>query len=683
MALTSPQLMVRALGLMLALVVLLAAVGADAAQALQVDPDAKNILLDNAVSLFEDPHGRLDFAQIREKPEDEWQLAHRGIDLRNTRSTWWARIRLAAPPGAQQARVWEIESAVLPFVQMYTVDEHGNLWQSKVTGSSAPFGNRPIDYRSPAFPLELRAGEWVDVYLKIFGKDAMFEYVPIHLWDRDAFYSHANNEASLFGLYYGAALGLLLYNLFLFVSTRQRAYGYYVIALATFVLFIATYRGHGLEFLWPDAPDWNSRILGLTATAVYITEGLFALEFMETRKTTPRLHRGVIFIMLLASLPIAGFLLDRFSASFAMLGVAALSGTCLLVAATVLRWRQGSRAARYYVIASLILTVGGSLAMAGVLGIVPNSVVYPHAVQLGSVCEFLLLAFGLADAMNVLRAQKLRAERAARQLEAERNEQLMVAKDAAESISRIKDEILANVSHEMRTPLHAILGFAKLGMTRYGPESTDKTRAYFEKIHAGGTRLVHFVENLLELARLNANEVRPHPTRFDPEAVVQRVVQGLQPLLLERRLSVRIDKDPSIATIEADSTHLERILLNLTANAMKFSPPGGEIAIVLSRVPILGRHARAQDASVPLSYLRITIADQGPGIPPNEIDAIFDPFVQSSRTNQKSGGTGLGLTICRRLVQLHGGTLRARNLPGSGAAFDVDLPESAAGFAAA
>lgn len=668
------QTLSRALWLLL-IGLSIVAPGAVAAEVLSVDPDIAEISLDRAVWLFEDPSGRLELPDVRARPAEEWHAARDGIDFRNTRSTWWAHIRLAAPPGAHQSLVVDVASAVIPYVRMYTVGESGEVWQSNVVGASAPFGNRPIDYATPAFPLELRTGTQVDVYLRIYGKDPLFEYLPVNLWNSGAFYAHTAHEAMLFGLYYGAALGLLLYNLFLFVSTRQRAYGYYVVALATFVLFIATYRGHGLQFLWPNAPDWNSRLLGITCTAVYVTEGLFALEFMGTRAATPGLHRSVVTVMVATLVPVVGFLTDRFTTSFIGLGVAALIGTGMLVTATVVRWRQGSRAARYYLAASLVLTASGSLAMAGVIGIVPHSVIYQHAVQLGSACEFLLLAFGLADSLNVLRAEKLRAERAARQLEAERNEQLVVAKEAAESVSRMKDEILANVSHEMRTPLHAILGFARLGMRGNDPEHLEKTRSYFEKIHVGGTRLVHFVENLLELARLNANEVQPHPTRLDPEAVVQRFVQGLQPLLLERRVTVRIDKDPTIPSLEADATHLERILLNLTANAMKFSPPGGEITIALAPV-----HANTPNRADPVaapqaSRLRITVADQGPGIPPGEIDAIFDPFVQSSRTNRKSGGTGLGLTICRRLVQLQRGTLSARNLPGSGAAFDLDLPE--------
>jgi len=250
----------------------------------------------------------------------------------------------------------------------------------------------------------------------------------------------------------------------------------------------------------------------------------------------------------------------------------------------------------------------------------------------------------------------------------ERTRELSAARDAAESANRVKDEIIANVSHEMRTPLHGILSFARLGQTRLSPDTVDKCLQYFAKIQTSGIRLAQFVDNLLELARLGAGEVVPDFMPTDLPGLVNRVANEMDPLLQEKRLSVNISTDTAAPTADVDAHLMERVMVNLLSNARKYSPIGGTIEVTISDVN------PDSPAAVSDPALQISVIDQGPGIPDAELEAIFAPFVQSTRTDKRAGGTGLGLPIVRKIVALHGGAIRARNNDGGGAVFEVVLP---------
>jgi PAS domain S-box-containing protein len=234
------------------------------------------------------------------------------------------------------------------------------------------------------------------------------------------------------------------------------------------------------------------------------------------------------------------------------------------------------------------------------------------------------------------------------------------ARDAAEDASRTKSEFIANISHEMRTPLQSIMGFSELGMMR--PDTPAVLGAMFEDIHAAGQRMLGVVNDLLDVAKIESTVGTFHLERVDLRAMVRAVVREIQPLLDARRqaLQVAIADEPLLAKV--DPIRIQQALRNMLANAIKFSPLDGVIELV----------AEIDDGD----ELHFVVRDHGPGIPPTELERIFEAFVQSSRTKDGSGGTGLGLAICRKIVEVHHGRIGARNVPGGGAAFDMHLPRA-------
>ncbi|MDO8927235.1 MAG: PAS domain S-box protein [Sideroxyarcus sp.] len=251
---------------------------------------------------------------------------------------------------------------------------------------------------------------------------------------------------------------------------------------------------------------------------------------------------------------------------------------------------------------------------------------------------------------------------------------IVSAKEEAEQASRSKSEFLANMSHELRTPMHAILSFARIGRDRAGSAPSDKLRDYFDRIQTSGERLLELVNDLLDLSKFEAGKMPIEFRVVDLAQLARDVVHDLEAMMEIHGLQLEFVVADCDTRIKGDALRLAQVVRNLVSNALKFSPEGGRLRVEFASDAIqAGR--RAQDLGVMLPALRMTVADAGVGIPEDELETVFDKFYQSSTTRTGAGGTGLGLAICREIVEAHRGTIRARNLPGGGAAFDTILPK--------
>lgn len=232
------------------------------------------------------------------------------------------------------------------------------------------------------------------------------------------------------------------------------------------------------------------------------------------------------------------------------------------------------------------------------------------------------------------------------------------ARDAAEEASRTKSEFIANVSHELRTPLQSIIGFSELGAARAGAQ--PRMQAMFADILSSGQRMLGLVNDLLDVSKIESSVGTIHLERTDLRPLVREVARELTPLLDARRLRLDLHLPDEPLAAKVDPPRWQQVLRNVLANAIRFSPDGAPIVLT----------AALDDDDRP----HVTVRDHGPGIPPKELETIFEAFVQSSRTKDGAGGTGLGLAICRTLIQAHGGFIRAENMPDGGSRFHIVLP---------
>jgi signal transduction histidine kinase/ActR/RegA family two-component response regulator len=244
-----------------------------------------------------------------------------------------------------------------------------------------------------------------------------------------------------------------------------------------------------------------------------------------------------------------------------------------------------------------------------------------------------------------------------RRVEAERSAALERERDA----NRLKDEFLATLSHELRTPLNAVLGWARV--LRTARVDTGTQARALESIERNARAQARLIEDLLEVSRIVTGKLRLQVDAVDFAAIVDAAVEVVQPAAAAKRLrlTTRIEARPAMTM--ADPDRMQQVVWNLLSNAVKFTPPEGALYVSLER----------RDG-----YL-LTVRDSGPGIEPRFLPHVFEPFRQADGSaSREHGGLGLGLAIAKRLVELHGGTIRASGKAGEGigATFEVHLPSS-------
>ncbi len=243
-------------------------------------------------------------------------------------------------------------------------------------------------------------------------------------------------------------------------------------------------------------------------------------------------------------------------------------------------------------------------------------------------------------------------------------ESLVLAKEEAEAAVRTKSEFLANMSHEIRTPLNAILGYGEIlqfeARKLDRPDFVEDLRA----IEFAGRHLLSLINEILELSKIQAGKMDIYPESFDLSNLVEEVISTVRPLAQKKKNKLQVIKQGLPDSMFSDSSRIRQILLNLLGNSCKFTE-AGEIHLTVSGKTVDG-----------VKWVYFTIGDTGIGISPEKIPRLFEEFVQAdSSTTRKHGGTGLGLTISKRLAILLGGDIQASSELGKGASFTVSLPE--------
>ncbi|MEQ8166684.1 MAG: ATP-binding protein, partial [Alphaproteobacteria bacterium] len=240
-------------------------------------------------------------------------------------------------------------------------------------------------------------------------------------------------------------------------------------------------------------------------------------------------------------------------------------------------------------------------------------------------------------------------------------EDMATARDAAEKANAAKSQFLANMSHELRTPLNAIIGFSEILAGGIVNVDLDQQRSYASHILDGGRHLLALINDILDLSKAEAGKLEPQPEYFKLAEVVSIANDMLAGSA--RKKGVRIDTDiqGDISKLYADRRMVLQVLINIVSNAIKFTGENGRVAIE-------GQHMA--DGSV-----RIRIRDTGIGISPNDIETVLSPFGQvDNKLNRSHMGTGLGLPLSRRLMELHGGTLQLDSTPGEGTTVTLVFP---------
>ena len=231
-----------------------------------------------------------------------------------------------------------------------------------------------------------------------------------------------------------------------------------------------------------------------------------------------------------------------------------------------------------------------------------------------------------------------------------------------QAASQHKSEFLANMSHELRTPLNAIIGFSEMLDERMFGELNEKQAEYVKDIHESGEHLLSLINDILDLSKVEAGRMELDLKKFDAGVALENAVTLIKERCLRHGIALEIELDPGLGKIVADERKFKQILLNLLSNAIKFTPEGGTITV----------HASIRDQK-----LEVSISDTGVGISPQDQQTIFEEFRQVGvENNQAREGTGLGLTLTKKFIEMHSGKISVESEVGTGSTFAFDIPLS-------
>jgi signal transduction histidine kinase len=242
----------------------------------------------------------------------------------------------------------------------------------------------------------------------------------------------------------------------------------------------------------------------------------------------------------------------------------------------------------------------------------------------------------------------------------EKTVQLQAVNGQLELANKHKSEFLANMSHELRTPLNAIIGFSEVMIDQLFGELNEKQLEYQNDIHESGKHLLSLINDILDLSKIEAGRMELELATFHLPTAVSNAVTLVRERAQRHGITLGVEIDPRLGAFQADERKLKQVLLNLLSNAVKFTPDGGRVQV---------------SAELDTDKVEITVKDTGVGISPEDQASLFEEFKQLGKdSSRKAEGTGLGLALTRRLVELHGGQILVQSALGHGSTFRVTLP---------
>jgi signal transduction histidine kinase len=228
-----------------------------------------------------------------------------------------------------------------------------------------------------------------------------------------------------------------------------------------------------------------------------------------------------------------------------------------------------------------------------------------------------------------------------------------------ETTSQHKSDFLANMSHELRTPLNAIIGFSQVLREGMVGDVNAKQAEYLDDILSSGNHLLALINDVLDLSKVEAGQVELRVVPFSLQDALERGVSMVREQATTEGVQVTLHRNGSLDVVSGDERRIRQVIFNLLSNAVKFTPEGGRVDVSAARVD---------------GEMRVSVADSGPGIAAEDLDRIFEEFQQTEAGARQREGTGLGLALSKRFVEMHGGRIWCESEVGKGSTFAFTLP---------
>ncbi|WMN17068.1 7TM diverse intracellular signaling domain-containing protein [Pseudomonas piscis] len=627
------------------------------AGAVEFDEFTQRLPLGRVMQVLEDTSGQATIADVSSAALAGAFKAHDQDTLNAgySRSAFWLRIDLdyrPANPAAQRSWLLELAYPPLDRLDLYVPDESGGYRLAGRTGDALPFSSRQIHQNNYLFSLNFSPHEHKTVYLRLSSEGSI--QAPVSLWSGTAYLEAQPARLYVLGLIYGVLLGMLVYNLFIYLSVRDTSYLYYIVYIASFGLYQLSVNGAAVEYFWPDNPWWGNAATPFFIGSAGLFGSQFARSFLQTARHSPWVDRVLLALMAFGAVVMALSLMTSYALALRLATTLALVFTVVIYVAGIVAWCRGLRVARYFIIAWSAFLFGGVINTLMVLGYLPNVFLTMYASQIGSAIEVALLSLALADRINSMREQQARTLQ-------DSGQKLEVLNQQLAHSNRLKDEFLATLTHELRTPMNGVIGSLELMQTL----ELDPELEQYQQTAAGSARdMMRMVNGILTLTELQAGKLTAQSQPFSLRSLLSALQAQFGASAASKSLSFRVDLGVGIPDrLLGDRCKLSHCLECLLENAVKFTSGGGVILRVVSRAAPAGR-----------VNLIFEVIDSGIGFVNLDEATLYQRFFQlDGSMTREYGGLGIGLAICRQLVELLGGQLTHESTPGQGSCFRLHV----------
>lgn len=641
----------------------------------------KAILLDNSVELhdigmqtyyLEDASLKLTVEDVLagNLDHDFKSYTQETLNFSSTASAYWLKFKVTKV--LPDDFYLNVGSAYIDSIFLYEFDEEDKLISKRHTGDNLPFNTREIEVGNYLFALNLDVNDTRTFYLRVKSDQPLF--FPLKVGTLPSFVAYEHDLDFLQGIYFGFMLLIFLYNLFLYFSTRERIYLYYISYVFSITWFMASVFGYFFEYFWPNAPFINQLVV-VSSGLTMITATLFTQKFLNTKKSDPLMHKGAMVFFVIGFLICALVVLG-----YRIVGLKLAQGGLLIMALYFLilgiRFKlKGYRPAKYYLFAWGALVIGICFAILESLNLT-FVMPYINAMQIGSAMEVLLLSFALGDRINMYKKQKEDAQAealfAAKEKERlikeqnillekkveERTTMLAIRNKELVDLNKEKNMLVNIVAHDLRTPL----GIIKMLVQLFNMTPTDLTEdqeTYLLEIDNSADRLTGMIDRILNMHALETKEIKLENEVLSLPEIVEHVAQSFHVSSKKKDIKIIVEAEAGDHFAEVDKNFLIQVLENLISNAIKFSERGRKVLL-----KVKSKEERVQ----------IVIEDFGPGISKEDQKKLFGRFQKlTAKPTDGESSTGLGLSIVKRYVEAMNGTIHCESQLGIGTKFIISF----------
>ncbi|GAA3926366.1 sensor domain-containing diguanylate cyclase [Litoribacillus peritrichatus] len=434
----------------------------------------RRIALDQYISFIEDPNHALTFEHVQELADNQWQQNEKDqLNFGYSKSSFWLKVSFRNDDAVWLDRILEIGYPVLDYIDIYVV-KNGIYTNHILMGDKLPFYERLIQSRNFLVPLSFSVNEKIDLYIKI--KTTSSVQAPMELWNPIDFHQVDQSRVIFQGVYFGIALVMILYNLFVYLAVSEKTYLHYVAYISFMPLFLASLNGLSFQYLWPTATWWNDQSIVFFLNGVLVFGSFFSIRFLSLKPESHLwINRYLNGIAWLGSLQMVASLLFTYKTMIQPTIYLAIITCVSLLFIGIYRCIQGDISARYFTVAWTSMLFGGIVLALNKFTVLPQNIITESATQIGSALEIILLSIALADRLNQEKRKAFAAQLAA--LEHERE-----ARQAQEETLQVQKE--ANQMLEQRV-IERTSELEKLNQQLLELSATDaltglKNRGYFD-----------------------------------------------------------------------------------------------------------------------------------------------------------------------------------------------------------